>query len=74
MIRLIVECHEADFNAGFDRKNYITLDVKLPELERLLTKGGKGEMGFESWRLLGAEVFPSGDDTARQEEKQPSED
>ncbi|MHB8086299.1 MAG: hypothetical protein ACYDHZ_10775, partial [Dehalococcoidia bacterium] len=23
------------------------------------------EMGFESWRLLGAEVFPSGDDIAR---------
>ena len=57
MIRLIVECHKADFNAGSERKDYVTLDVELPELERMLTKGGKGEMGFESWRLLGAEVL-----------------
>ena len=57
MIRLIVECHEADFNIGTERKTYVTIDTELPELERLLKRGGKGEMGFESWQLLGAEVF-----------------
>lgn len=61
MIRLIVECHQADFNAGSERKDYVTLDVELPELEWLLLKGGRGEMGFESWRLLGAEVLTSND-------------
>lgn len=57
MIRLIVECHEYDFNSGLERKDYRTLDVDLPELESLLKLGGRGEMGFESWRLLGAEVL-----------------
>jgi hypothetical protein len=56
MVRLIVECHEADFNSGLERRDYVTLDVELPELEALLKRGGKGEMGFESWRLLGAEL------------------
>lgn len=57
MIRLIVECHEACFNTGRERKDYVTIDVELPELERLLKKGGRGEIGFESWRLLGAELL-----------------
>ncbi len=57
MIRLIVECHHADLNTGFERKDYVTLDVELPELQQLLADGGRGEMGFKSWRLLGAEVL-----------------
>lgn len=57
MIRLIVECHESDFHSGLERRDFRTLDVELPELEALLRRGGRGEMGFESWRLLGAEVL-----------------
>lgn len=59
MIRLIVECHEVDANVGIERKDYTTIDVELPELEALLKRGGKGPMGFESWRLVGAEVLPA---------------
>lgn len=58
MIRFIVERHEADCNADFNRRDFITLDADLPELEEMLRRGGIGEMGFESWRLLGAEVLP----------------
>ena len=58
MIRFIVECHKSDFNSGLERRDYVTVDVGVPELERLLSKGGRGDMGFESWRLLGAEVLP----------------
>jgi hypothetical protein len=56
MIRLIIECHNAEFWTEINRKEYVTIDVDLPELENLLTRGGKGENGFEMWRLVGAEV------------------
>ena len=57
MIRFIVERHHADHNVGFERRDIITLDKDLPDLEAMLRKGGYGEMGFDSWRLLGAEVI-----------------
>ena len=56
MIRFIVECHEMVFDSGLNRNEYTTIDVELPELEALLVRGGKGPGGFESWRLIGAEV------------------
>ena len=59
MIRFVVECHEMQYGPGIDRRDYVTVDVELPELEALLTRGGKAEGGFESWRLLGAEVLPA---------------
>ena len=59
MIRFVVECHEMQYGPGIDRRDYVTVDVELPELEALLTRGGRGEGGFESWRLLGAEVLPA---------------
>lgn len=57
MIRLIVQRHEMNCNTGEDRRDFFTLDVDLPDLEAMLTSGGRGEMGFESWQLLGAEVL-----------------
>ncbi len=59
MIRFVVEVHEMQFGPGIDRRDYVTLDVDLPELEGMLKRGGRGEGGFESWQLLGAEVLPS---------------
>lgn len=56
MIRFIIKCHESDFNSGLDRQNYVTLDLDIPVLEEILQRGGRGEMGFESWQLMGAEI------------------
>ncbi len=57
MIRFVIEKHEVQYGPGLDRRDYLTLDLDLPELEGLLRRGGKGEGGFESWRLLGAEIL-----------------
>lgn len=57
MIRLVVQSHEHDFNSGMERKDFHTIVVDIPELEAMLNRGGKGEMGFESWQLLGAEII-----------------
>jgi hypothetical protein len=57
MIRFIVECHEQDHNSGLERRTFKTVDADVPELERLLRCGGRGEMGFEVWQLRGAEVL-----------------
>ena len=59
MIRFVVEVHEMQYGPGIDRRDYVTLDVDIPELEAMLKRGGKGEGGFESWRLLCVEVLPS---------------
>lgn len=56
MIRFIIQRHEADFNSGLDSKTYHTITLEVPELERLLIQGGRGEMGFEHWDLLGVEI------------------
>lgn len=58
MIRFVVQCHEFDFNCGMERKTIHTVDREIPELEEMLSRGGRGEMGFESWQLLGAELIP----------------
>ena len=59
MLRIIIERHEQDNNSGVDRKDYYTLDLDIPELEAALTRGGHGEMGFETHRLIGVEVRPN---------------
>lgn len=57
MIRLIVQTHEHDFNSGFKRKDFTTIDVDLPDLEKLLKSSERGENGFCSTTLVGAEIF-----------------
>lgn len=57
MIRFIVQRHEQDHNSGLERRDLVTVDASVPELERLLRQGGSGEMGFENWQLLGAELL-----------------
>ena len=57
MLRFIVERHEVDNNVNSNTRDYVTLDVDIPELEVILRRGGSGEMGFESWRLIGAEIL-----------------
>lgn len=57
MLRFVIERHESDFNSGMERRDIMTLDAELPQLEELLKRGGKGEMGFESWQLRGVEIL-----------------
>lgn len=57
MIRFIVQQHQNDFNSGLESKTFHTIEIDVPELEELLNRGGKGEMGFEHWQLLGVEIL-----------------
>ena len=57
MIRFIVQRHEQDHNSGLERRDFVTVDVCVPQLEQILRQGGRGEMGFENWQLLGAELL-----------------
>lgn len=57
MLRFVIECHESDFNSGMERRDVKTLDVDLPQLEELLRRGCRGEIGFESWQLRGVEIL-----------------
>ncbi len=57
MIRFIIERHKIDANSGLNRKDYSTFDISVPELEEILTRGGHGESGSESYRLIGVEVI-----------------
>ena len=59
MLRFILERHEQNHNFGIDYRDYYTLDIDIPELETALKRGGSGEMGFESHRLIGIEVVQS---------------
>lgn len=63
MLRIVIQRHEFDFNSGMERKDLITRDVELPEIEDLLTSGGRGPQGFESFQLVGIEVLPEIKDT-----------
>jgi len=38
MIRFVVEVHEVQYGPGIDRRDYVTLDVDLPELEEMLER------------------------------------
>lgn len=57
MLRFVIERHEMDFNSGMDLRDLKTVDVDIPQLEELLRRGGRGEMGFESWQLRGVEIL-----------------
>ena len=57
MLRFIIERHEQNNNQCTDWKDCYTVDIDVPELEKALTRGGYGEMGFESHNLLGVEVL-----------------
>lgn len=57
MLRFIVQRHEVDCGPCFERRDFFTLDIEVPQLEAMLRRGGKGEMGFDSWTLQGVEIM-----------------
>lgn len=58
MIRLIVQRHEVNCNSGEDSKSYFTFDIEHPEIESILSGGGRGQMGFDLRQVMGVEVVP----------------
>lgn len=58
MLRFVLERHEVSMNTGLESRDLVTCDVDIPALERLLKQGGRGENGFERWRLIGVEIDP----------------
>ena len=59
MIRFVIQRHEQDHNSGMEQRTFHTLDIDVPQLEAMLRQGGRGEMGFEVWQLLGVELIES---------------
>ena len=59
MLRIILERHELDQHSGMERNDVYTLDLDIPELEAALTRGGRGDSGFEVHRLIGVDVLPN---------------
>lgn len=56
MIRFILKRETRDKVSGYRGESFETLDVNVPELQERLSKGGRGENGFDYTTLVGAEV------------------
>lgn len=56
MIRLILRRHTSDRLSGSRRSEVETLDVKCPELEKVLTRGGYDQDSYDYTILEAAEV------------------
>jgi hypothetical protein len=57
MIRFIFERSFKDMASGYEGKGLHTVDINVPELEKLLTRGGMGENGHDITELIGAEII-----------------
>ena len=59
MLRFILERHEMIYDAEINNQDFYTIDIDVPEIESALTRGWKGEGGFERNRLIGVEIVPN---------------
>ena len=57
MIRFVLKRHQRDINTGVDWTTYETIDGDVVPLESALTRGGRGENGYDLTERLGVEVF-----------------
>lgn len=57
MLRFIIQRIEVDANIGMRSEDYKTVDIDIPELEKILVAGGRGPAGFEMFRLAGVEIL-----------------
>lgn len=58
MIRFIINRKYKDQWNGQEDQSYETVDIDVPELERILTSGGFSERGYDQRTLQGVEVLP----------------
>lgn len=62
MLRFILKRTIRDnISGGYESEAFVTVDVNVPEVERLLCRGGYGENGFDATRLIGVEIHERGD-------------
>lgn len=62
MIRFILKRRVRDNVSGYDETSIHSVDIDVPELEALLSRGGSGENGFDFTALYGVELRePAGD-------------
>lgn len=59
MIRFIIKkTYNPDSSVkGATHQTYLTADIDVPELERILTKGGFSQYGCEHYELTGVEIL-----------------
>lgn len=59
MLRFILRRKTRDeYNGGFEHESFETIEINVPELESLLTRGGSGPSGYDATSLVGIEVSP----------------
>ena len=62
MIRFIIRVKNLDSVSGAAWEQLATIDADVPELERALRSGGRGENCYELVELVGAEVLETNDE------------
>lgn len=59
MLRFIIRRRYKDQWSGLEDDGFETVDIDVPELERILTSGGFGEHSWDIRSLAGVEVLPA---------------
>ena len=57
MIRMIFKRTVFDTNANLREEEFETKDIELPEVEKLLMRGGSGQGGFDCTSFVGLEII-----------------
>lgn len=58
MLRFIIRRRIKDQWSGLSDDGFETLDIDVPELERILSGGGCGEHSYDVRSLAGVEILP----------------
>lgn len=74
MLRFVFQVSRLDGNTGLKTKGIETIDIDVPELESVITKGGLSENSYEVHDLFGIEILTGKGVAEREnaEEKQAS--
>lgn len=57
MLRFIIRRRCKDRATGLETEGFETVDIEVPELERIITGGGFAEDGYDDRELAGVEVL-----------------
>lgn len=59
MIRFIIKREIKDNNNGMESVEYETIVIDVPELQKILLRGGSGPSGYDMSSLVGFEIMAS---------------